>query len=89
MAKYIGRGIEALRSWVRKCIEAGGTPTFVAEYAGRPLKGPDGSPALLVRCFGKADVVSGGTIYGLPADFVERVKVAKKDIQTLARELGL
>jgi len=89
MPTYIGSGVSALKEWIRKCLEAGGTPTFVPKYAGRPFKGPDGSPAVLVRCFGAGDVVSGGVIYGLPSELVEKIESAKKDIQTLARELGL
>jgi len=85
MARVIGRGREALTSWVRKCLEAGGIPTFVVEYAGRPL--PNNS--VLVRCFGAGDKVRGGMISDIPTDLLEKIKSAKKDITTLAEELGV
>ena len=89
MPKYLGKGVDYLREWIRKCLEAKGTPTFVPKYSGRSFEGPDGSPAILVRCFGAGDIVGGGVIYGLPAELVEKIESAKRDIQVVAKELGI
>ncbi|RLE44343.1 hypothetical protein DRJ19_00655 [Candidatus Woesearchaeota archaeon] len=87
--RYIGSGKAKLTEWLRQCLNAGGAPTMVVEYAGVEIKGPDGTPAVLVRCFGAGDRVTGGVIYGLPAELVEKIKISKKDIITLKEELGL
>jgi len=85
MTRVIGSGREALINWVKTCIEAGGIPTFVVEYAGKPL--PNNS--VLVRCYMAGDKVKGGVITDVPTDLLEKIKSAKKDITTLAKELGL
>ncbi|RLE84961.1 MAG: hypothetical protein DRJ67_09715 [Thermoprotei archaeon] len=78
----IGRGVDALKSFIRECMEAGGTPTMLAKYG--PTEFRD---AVLVRCYGASDKVRGGLIVDLPAEIVEKVRKRKLDAKWILEEL--
>jgi len=84
----IGRGVETLIRKIRECESAGGIPQVVPEYGGKEFVGPDGSPAVLFRCWGASEAVPGGVIYGLPRELVERAKKTVGDYKWILEEYG-
>jgi hypothetical protein len=72
MVRVIGKGLEALAKWFNECVEAGGVPLFRVQYGGVPFK-----DKLIVACYGAAAKVRGGVIEDLPADLVEKIRMAK------------
>jgi len=80
--RIIGSGTEALKSFVEECIEAGGSPTFIAKYGVQEYE-----DRVLARCFGAADKVPGGWIVDLPADIVEKIRKRKVDASWIKEEL--
>jgi hypothetical protein len=58
MAKIIGSGDNAVKSFVDQCKTAGGIPIIRDRYGGNEL--PDGE--VVVACWGKASQVPGGTV---------------------------
>ena len=81
MVKIIGKGIDAVVSFIKECLDAGGTPTLLGEYGGREFK-----DRVIVRCYGAADKVPGGVIVDLPEEFVEKVRKRKKDWKWILEE---
>lgn len=79
MAKVIGSGLEALKEFARRCLDAGGVPIFRTKYGGRRL--PENS--VVAACWGKGDVVKGGTIKNVPTDVIERMEKTKGDYKWL------
>ena len=88
VGRTLGRGVEKVVEFIEKCLEVGGIPMVVTRYAGRRLKGPDGSPAVIVRCWGKRRVLEGGTIYGLPEEFIEKAEQYVGDYKWILSEYG-
>jgi len=79
VVKVLGRGLEALKSFARKCLDAGGVPIFRTKYGGKRLP----NNAVIVACWGKGDVVKGGTITDVPIDVIEKMEKTKGDYKWL------
>ena len=88
MSRIVGKGVRSLVEYVDKCLKAGGVPMVVPRYAGRRITGPDGSPAVIVRCWGKREEVPGGMVYGLPTEIVEKAEQYVGDYKWLLAEYG-
>jgi len=80
--RIIGRGLEALAKFIEECLKAGGTPTFVAQYGERPF-----ADRVIVRCYGAAAKVPGGTIIDVPPDILELIRRSRNDWKVLVEEL--
>jgi len=78
----IGKGVEALKSFIRECLSANGSPTFVAKYGAQEY-----TDRVIARCYGASEKVPGGFIVDLPADVVEKIKKRKGDATWLLEEL--
>jgi len=70
MTKILGQGMEALRDFVRKCVNAGGTPLIKTKYGGKRLEGN----AVIVACWGKKEQVPGGKITGIPSSVLDKLE---------------
>ena len=79
MGRILGSGVEALKSFARKCLDAGGVPIFRPRYGGRRL--PENS--VIVACWGKGNVVKGGTVTHVPTDVIEKMEKTKGDYKWL------
>ncbi len=79
MAKTIGSGVGALKEFARKCLAAGGVPIFRTRYGGKRL--PNNS--VIAACWGKGDVVKGGTITDVPLDVIEKMEKTRGDYKWL------
>lgn len=79
MGKVIGSGLEAVKEFARRCLNAGGRPIVRTKYRGRRF--PDN--AVVVACWGKKDLVKGGTITGIPADVISKMETTKGDYKWL------
>jgi len=88
VSRVLGKGVEKVVEFIEKCLKVGGVPMVVTRYAGRRLTGPDGSPAVIVRCWGKRDVLEGGTIYGIPEEFIEKAERYVGDYKWILAEYG-
>ena len=71
----IGRGMEAVRSFARKCLDAGGVPIFRTKFGGKRLE----RNAVIAACWGKGDIVKGGTIVDVPTDVIEKMEKTRGD----------
>ena len=85
MARIIGRGLEAIREFIRKCIDAGGVPIFRTRYGGRRFP----NNAVVAACWGAGSKVRGGMIVDLPPEIIQRMEETKGDWKWLAEELGV
>lgn len=85
MAKVIGRGIEALRSFIARCTAAGGVPIFRTKYGGRRLPGN----SVIAACWGKGKEVPGGTITDVPSDIIAEMEERTGDWKWLRERLGV
>lgn len=85
MGKILGRGLEAIRNFITKCRAAGGIPVFRTKYGGKRLPGN----AVIAACWGKGDVVKGGTITDVPPDIIAEMEKTKGDWKWLAQRLGI
>ncbi|RLG80487.1 MAG: hypothetical protein DRO40_11095 [Thermoprotei archaeon] len=79
----IGKGTSALKEFISECLEAGGSPTFVAKYGAREY-----TDRVIARCYGASDKVPGGFIVDLPADVVKKIAKRKGDATWLLEELA-
>ncbi|RLE44364.1 hypothetical protein DRJ16_02400 [Candidatus Woesearchaeota archaeon] len=86
--RYIGKGVAELVKYIDKCLDAGGFPIVVTRYAGARIRGPDGTPAVVVRCFGRREQVPGGVIYGLPEDVIKKAEEFVGDWKWILAEYG-
>jgi hypothetical protein len=76
----IGKGVEALKKFIKECKDAGGVPIIRTRYGGRRL------PFVIVTCWGMRDVVRGGAITDVPSEIVEALEKARvkyKYLETL------
>jgi len=85
MARVIGRGLEAIRDFISKCLAAGGVPIFRTKYGGRRLPGN----AVIAACWGAGDKVKGGTITDVPPDILAEMEKRVGDWKWLAERLGI
>lgn len=85
MGRVLGRGLEAIREFIRECREAGGIPVFRTKYGGERL--PNNS--VIAACWRAGDKVKGGTIEDVPPDIIERMEKETGDWKWLAKQLGL
>jgi len=85
MGRVIGRGLEALRNFISKCIAAGGVPIFRTKYGGKRLPGN----AVIAACWGKGKEVPGGTILDVPPDIIAEMERRTGDWKWLAERLGI
>ena len=79
MAKVIGSGVAKLKEFARRCLDAGGIPIFRTKYGERRLP----NNAVIVACWGKGDVVKGGTVTDVPIDIIEKLEKTKGDYKWL------
>ena len=79
MGRIIGRGLEALKEFARKCLYAGGVPIFRTRYGEKRLP----NNAVVAACWGKGDVVKGGTITDVPIEVIEKMEKTKGDYKWL------
>ena len=84
MGRIIGRGIEALIKFIKKCRDAGGVPIIRTKYGGVRL--PHNS--VVVACWGRGDVVKGGTITDIPPDLIDELEKTKGDWKWLLERYG-
>ena len=82
MVKKLGSGLEELKRFARRCLDAGGIPIIRTRYGGKRLPGG----AVIVACWGKGEEVPGGTITDIPLEVIERMEKTKGDYKWL---LGL
>ena len=75
----LGEGLSALKDFARRCLDAGGVPIFRTKYGGRRLP----NNAVIAACWGKGDVVKGGTITNVPIDVIEKMEKTKGDYKWL------
>ena len=85
MGRILGRGLEALREFIRKCVAAGGVPIFRTKYGGKRLPGN----AVIAACWGKGKEVPGGTITDVPPDIIAEMEKRTGDWKWLAERLGV
>jgi len=71
----IGSGMEAVRGFARRCLDAGGIPIFRTRFGGKRLEGN----AVIASCWGKGDVVKGGKIVNVPTDVIEKMEKTRGD----------
>ena len=79
MSRTIGTGLMALKEFARKCLDAGGVPIFRTKYGGKKL--PDNS--VIAACWGKGDVVKGGTVTEVPPEIIDKMEKTKGDYKWL------
>lgn len=79
MGKVLGSGLEVVKDFARRCLAAGGIPMFRTKYGGKRL--PENS--VVAACWGKGDVVKGGTIKNVPIDVIERMERETGDYKWL------
>ncbi len=79
MAKVIGSGLAKVKEFARQCLAAGGVPMFRTRYGGKRL--PNNS--VIAACWGKGDVVKGGTITDVPLDVIEKMEKTRGDYKWL------
>jgi len=84
MVKVIGRGLEGIREFIRKCIEAGGTPIFRTKYGLRKFR-----DRVVAACWGAGEKVEGGTIVDVPPDIIAEMEEKVGDWKWLAERLGM
>jgi len=84
MGNVLGSGIEALRTFISRCISAGGVPIFRTKYGGKRLPGN----AVIAACWGKGKEVPGGTITDVPTDIIAEMEKRTGDWKWLAERLG-
>ena len=85
MGRVLGRGLEAIREFIRKCVAAGGVPIFRTKYGGKRLPGN----AVIAACWGKGKEVPGGTITDVPPDILAEMERRTGDWKWLAERLGV
>jgi hypothetical protein len=85
MTKVLGSGVDALRSFVEKCLASGGVPIIRTKYGGRRF--PENK--VVVACWGKGKEVPGGTIENVPTDIIEQAEKQVGDWKWLAARLGI
>jgi hypothetical protein len=81
MPNVIGRGVEALKKFIKDCKNAGGVPIVRTRYGGRRLN------FVVATCWGMRDVVRGGAIVDVPSEIIdalEKARVKYKYLETLA-----
>lgn len=78
MGRKIGSGLEAVKEFARRCLAAGGVPMFRTKYGGKRLEN-----AVVAACWGKGDVVKGGTITNVPLEIIERMERETGDYKWL------
>jgi hypothetical protein len=71
----IGSGMEAVRSFARRCLDAGGIPIFKTRFGGKRFE----NNAVIAACWGKGDVVKGGKITNVPTDVIEKMEKTRGD----------
>jgi len=81
MAREIGSGLAALRDFANRCLAAGGVPIFRTKYGGKRL--PNNS--VVAACWGKGDVVKGGTVTNVPIDVIEKMEATRGDYKWLVQ----
>lgn len=79
MGKIIGHGVQALKDFARRCVQAGGRPTFRTKYRGRRVP----NNGVVVACWGRGDIVKGGTITGIPENLIAQMEAGKGDYKWL------
>jgi len=79
----IGSGTSAIKSFIEKCLAAGGVPLFRTKYGGKRLP----ESAVIAACWGKGDVVKGGTITDVPADILSEMEKRAGDWKWLKERL--
>jgi len=85
MAKIIGSGLEAIRSFISRCLAAGGIPIFRTKYGGKRLP----NNRVIAACWGAGKTVQGGTIENVPTDIIERMEKERGDWKWLRERLGI
>jgi len=84
MANVIGRGLDAIRSFINRCLAAGGTPIFRTRYGGKRLP----NNRVIAACWGAGKTVHGGTIEDVPPEIIERMEKERGDWKWLKESLG-
>lgn len=84
MARILGHGLEAIRSFISKCVAAGGVPIFRTKYGGKRL--PNNS--VIAACWGKGKEVPGGTILNVPSEVISEMEKRTGDWKWLSERLG-
>lgn len=79
MARVIGSGLDAVKEFIRKCLAAGGVPIFRTKYGGKRL--PENS--VIAACWGKGNVVKGGTIKNVPSHIIDKMEKTTSDYKWL------
>jgi len=69
MARILGRGLEVLKEFIRKCRAAGGVPMIRTGYGGVQF-----TNKVVVACWGKGKEVPGGTILDIPPSMIAEFK---------------
>ncbi|MHC1627549.1 MAG: hypothetical protein ACXQTI_01795 [Candidatus Nezhaarchaeales archaeon] len=85
MGRVIGRGLEAIREFIRRCLGAGGVPIFRTKYGGKRLPGN----TVIAACWGAGDKVKGGMITDVPPDIITEMEKRVGDWKWLAERLGV
>jgi len=85
MGRVLGSGIEALRSFLSKCLAAGGVPIFRTRYGDKRLP----NNAVIAACWGKGKEVPGGTILNVPEDIIVEMERRAGDWKWLRERLGV
>ena len=75
MVHVIGSGLDTLKAWIRRCLNAGGIPQIRTRYGGKRFP----NNAVRVACYGKGNVVKGGTIENIPTDIIEKAEKTTGD----------
>jgi len=85
MVTIIGKGTDALREFIKKCLAAGGVPIFRTKYGGKRFPGN----AVVVACWGAGEKVKGGMITDVPTDIIEEMEKRTGDWKWLREKLGV
>lgn len=80
----IGKFVSDVVSWVKRCLQAGGTPIFKTQYAGRRFA----ADRVLAVCFGASDRVRGGFFEEVPPEDMVRFETERRDYVWIAEKYG-
>jgi len=83
MGRVLGSGVSALKSFLERCLAAGGIPIFRTKYGGKRLPGN----AVIAACWGKGEEVPGGTITDVPSHIIEEMEKRPGDWKWLRERL--
>jgi len=80
--RILGKGLAAIKDFIRECVSAGGVPIFRTKYGGKRLPGN----AVIAACWGAGDKVKGGTITDVPLEIIEKMEKTTGDWRWLEKE---